>query len=178
MKQIEVHDKFFETFISENSIQQRVAEIASQMNSELAGKKPLFLALLNGSFMFASDLFKKLQIECEISFVKLSSYSGTQSTGEIRELIGLNENIENRCLVILEDIVDTGITIDKLLNELRKKKPSEIKIATLLFKPEAHTKTTKLDYVGFEVPNFFLLGYGLDYDGLGRNLSDIYKIVD
>jgi hypoxanthine phosphoribosyltransferase len=178
MSKVTVHDKSFEVYIKESVIQDRIAELALKMNADFKGKKPLFLAVLNGSFLFASDLFKKLNIECEISFVKLASYEGTQSTEKVKKLIGMNENIKGRTVVILEDIVDTGITINEIMAQLSLLQPAEVKIATLLFKPAAYIKRVHLDYVGFEVPKVFLLGYGLDYDGLGRNLTDIYKIVE
>jgi hypoxanthine phosphoribosyltransferase len=178
MAPITVNNKPFEVYIEEAKIQARIAELAAQMNLDLKDKKPLFLAVLNGSFLFAADLFKKLTIDCEISFVKLSSYEGTQSTEKVKKLIGLNEDIKGRTIVVLEDIVDTGITINEMMSQLMEHEPSEIKIATLLFKPAAYIKRVHLDYVGFEVPKVFLLGYGLDYDGLGRNLNDIYKIKE
>jgi hypoxanthine phosphoribosyltransferase len=148
------------------------------MNKDLVGKSPVFLGILNGCFMFASDLFKNIKIECSISFLKLASYSGTSSTGNINQLIGLNESIEGKTVVILEDIVDTGITLEHLINELKKYKPKEIKIACLLFKPEAYKKSIKIDYCGIEIPNKFIIGYGLDYNGFGRNLKHIYQIKE
>ncbi len=178
MAQVTVHGKSFDVYMEEQKIQTRIAEMAAQMNVDFKGKKPLFLAVLNGSFLFAADLFKKLTIECEISFVKLASYEGTQTTEKVKKLIGMNENIKGRTVVVLEDIVDTGITINEMMAQLMEHEPAEIKIATLLFKPAAYIKRVHLDYVGFEVPKVFLLGYGLDYDGLGRNLTDIYKIVE
>ena len=178
MTKVKVHDKTFDVYIEEAKILERIAELAKKMNEDFQDKKPLFLAVLNGSFLFAADLFKQLSIECEISFVKLASYEGTQTTEKVKKLIGLNENIKGRCVVILEDIVDTGITINEMMAQLNEHEPAEIKVATLLFKPAAYIKRVHLDYVGFEVPKVFLLGYGLDYDGLGRNLKDIYKIVD
>lgn len=178
MTKVKVHDKTFDVYIEEAKILERIAELARKMNEDFQDKKPLFLAVLNGSFLFAADLFKQLSIECEISFVKLASYEGTQTTEKVKKLIGLNENIKGRCVVILEDIVDTGITINEMMAQLNEHEPAEIKVATLLFKPAAYIKRVHLDYVGFEVPKVFLLGYGLDYDGLGRNLKDIYKIVD
>ncbi len=178
MSIVKVHDKSFEVYIEETRIQQAIADMAVKMNADFKGKKPLFLAVLNGSFLFAADLFKRLTIECEISFVKLASYEGTQTTEKVKKLIGMNENLKGRTVVVLEDIVDTGITINEMMAQLMDHEPAEIKIATLLFKPAAYIKRVHLDYVGFEVPKVFLLGYGLDYDGLGRNLTDIYKIVE
>lgn len=176
MKLVKVKDKEFTLFIEANTIQQAVAKVADKINTELEGKNPLFLVVLNGAFMFASDLFKMLTIECEISFVKLASYSGTESTGTIKHLIGLNEDIKGRTVVIVEDIVDTGITIEHMLEELNKYEPSAIKIATMLLKPEKFTKGIALDYVGIEIPNDFIIGYGLDYDGYARNLPHIYTL--
>lgn len=177
MKQIKIHDKSFGISISSESIQDRVSIIAQQLNKEYAEDTPLFIVVLNGAFVFAADLFKRLTIECEISFVKISSYQGMESTGILNELIGLSENIHCRKIVIIEDIIDSGNTIEKMINELIKEKPAEVKVATMLFKPEAFKKTYSIDYIGFEIPNDFVVGYGLDYDGLGRNLPDIYKTI-
>lgn len=174
MNSIKIHDLTFEIKITSAEIQQAVMEVATKINNDLKGKKPLFLAVLNGSFMFASDLLKKINIDCEISFVKVASYHGTASTGEIKGLIGINEDIKNRTVVIIEDIVDTGNTIETIWNELKGKGAADVKIATLLFKPLAYTKTIPIDYAAIKVPNDFLVGYGLDYNGLGRNLEDIY----
>lgn len=136
------------------------------------------ICILNGSFMFSSDLMKLIDFPCEISFVKLSSYDGMGSTGKVKHLIGLNEEIEGRTVVLLEDIVDTGVTIENLMKQLESQKPKDVRVATLLFKPEACKKDVKLDYVGMEIPNEFIVGYGLDYDGYGRNLPDIYTVTD
>lgn len=174
MNSIKIHDLTFEIKITSTEIQQAVSEVATKINTDLKGKKPLFLAVLNGSFMFASDLLKKVTIDCEISFVKVASYEGTSSTGEIKGLIGMNEDIKGRTVVIVEDIVDTGNTVENVWNELKTKGAADVKIATLLFKPLAYTKTLPIDYVAIKVPNDFLVGYGLDYNGLGRNLADIY----
>ena len=176
MSSIVIHDHTFKTKISSAEIQKAVAEVAKQINKDLKGKKPLFLAVLNGSFMFAADLMKKINIECEISFVKVASYEGTQSTGNMKQLIGINEDIKGRTVVVIEDIVDTGNTIENIWNELNTMGVAELKVATLLFKPEAYTKTVPLDYVAIVIPNDFIVGYGLDYKGLGRNLEDIYVL--
>jgi hypoxanthine phosphoribosyltransferase len=176
MSSIVIHDHTFKTKISSAEIQKAVADVAKQINKDLKGKKPLFLAVLNGSFMFAADLMKKINIECEISFVKVASYEGTQSTGSMKQLIGINEDIKGRTVVIVEDIVDTGNTIENIWNELNTMGVAELKVATLLFKPEAYTKTVPLDYVAIVIPNDFIVGYGLDYKGLGRNLEDIYVL--
>jgi len=178
MKQVKIHDKEFKLFIPHEKIQSVVEEMAEKINRDLAGKDPLFLCILNGSFMFAAELFKRIDmVETEISFVKLASYQGDQTTGSVKQLIGLNENIENRTVVILEDIVDTGITIDNIQEQLRGLNPKEVHIATLLLKPDALQKEVELKYVGIEIPNDFIVGYGLDYDGLGRNLIDIYTVI-
>jgi hypoxanthine phosphoribosyltransferase len=179
MKQVKIHDKTFGLFIPYEKIRSVVEEMADRMNKKLAGKNPLFICILNGSFMFAAELFKRIDIvETEISFVKLASYQGENSTGEVKHLIGLNENIEGRTVVILEDIVDSGLTIENILEQLQKFQPEEVIISTLLLKPDALKKKVKLDYVGLEIPNNFIVGYGLDYDGYGRNLIDIYSVIN
>ncbi len=179
MKQVKIHDKTFEIYITYEKIRSVVEKMADKMNIDLAHKKPLFICILNGSFMFAAELFKRIELlETEISFVKLASYHGDKTSGEVKQLIGLNEDIEGRTVVILEDIVDTGITIESILEQLRKLNPREVKIATLLLKPDALQKDVQLDYVGLEIPNDFIVGYGLDYDGYGRNLLDIYSVVN
>ncbi len=173
---IKVLDKQFSLFISYEEIQKRIKRLAKQIKTELSGKDPLFLGILNGSFMFAADLFKELDLDCTISFLKLASYSGTSSTGKIKRLIGLNEDIKNCTVVIIEDIVDTGITLDQIIKQLKGYEPAEIKICTLLYKPNAYKMGYNIDYCAFEIPNDFIVGYGLDYDGYGRNYRDIYKI--
>ncbi len=178
MKRIKLLDREFETSIPFEKIDGAIAEIAEKMNKELATKNPLMICILNGSFMFAADLMKKLTFPCEISFVKLSSYQGTSTTGTVKELIGLNENIEGRNIVILEDIIDTGVTIKKIIAQLLGYKPAELKIASLLFKPEACKVDIDIDYTGLNIPNDFIVGYGLDYNGYGRNLPDIYTVVE
>lgn len=176
MSKVTLKDKTFRVHIPASDINKAVGEVAHRINIELKDKKPLFLAVLNGSFMFASDLLKKVTIDCEISFVKVSSYHGTSTTGSVKSLIGLNEDIKGRTIVIIEDIVDTGLTMEKVLKELEVMEPADVKICTLLYKPEAFRKKFDLDYVAIVVPNDFLVGYGLDYDGLGRNLPDIYVL--
>ncbi len=179
MKQVKIHDKLFELYLPYEKIRDVVGKMAEQMNADLEGKKPLFLCILNGSFMFAAELFKRINmVETEISFVKLASYNGDKTTGEIKQLIGLNENIEGRTVVVLEDIVDTGITIDHITKQLKGLSPKEVKIATLLLKPDSLKKEVQLDYIGLEIPNDFIVGYGLDYDGFGRNLLDIYSVIN
>jgi len=176
MTGVRIHDKDFVDYISSEKIQKRVNELGKELNKDLDGKKPLFLGVLNGCFRFASDLLKSVDTPCEINFLKVSSYSGTQTLGKVSELIGLNTSIQDRHVIIVEDIVDTGNTIDFLLKKLENEKPASIKIATLLYKPEAYHGTHNLDYIGFEIPNLFVVGYGLDYDGYGRNLNAIYQI--
>ncbi|WP_167617813.1 hypoxanthine phosphoribosyltransferase [Maribellus sediminis] len=178
MKQVKIHDKEFKLFISHEKIQSVIDDMAEKMNQELAGKDPLFLCILNGSFVFAADLFKRIKfVEAEISFVKLASYAGDHTTGTVKQLIGLNENIEGRTVVVLEDIVDTGITIENIHQQLDGMNPKEVQVATLLLKPDALQREVNLKYVGIEIPNDFIVGYGLDYDGLGRNLIDIYTVI-
>lgn len=176
MEKIKVHDKFFELYIKGEQIAKRVEDIAQNINKDYEGQQVLFIGVLNGSFMFFADLLKKIKLEASVSFIKLSSYSGTQTTGYAKQIIGLTENIENKNVIVVEDIVDTGITLDGLLKQLLEQKPKSLKIAALLFKPLAFKKNFKIDYLGFEIPNEFVIGYGLDYNSLGRNYPDIYKI--
>ncbi|MFZ4705600.1 MAG: hypoxanthine phosphoribosyltransferase [Bacteroidales bacterium] len=177
MDKIRVKDKEFELFISAEKINETISRIADQLNTDLKGKDPLFMVILNGAFMFAGDLIKKITVDCEVSFVKLSSYSGTRSTAVVKELIGLNEVLRGRTVVVIEDIIDTGVTMELMIGKLKEMDPRDVKIVTFLFKPEALTKDFAIDYVGIEIPNKFIVGYGLDYDGFGRNLPDIYKIA-
>lgn len=176
MSKIKLHDRTFKPKISSEEISKSVATLANQINQDLKDKKPLFLAVLNGSFMFASDLMKKIDIECEISFVKVASYEGASTTGKVKQLIGINEEIKGRTIVIVEDIVDTGHTIENIWEQLHQMGAAEVRIATLLFKPEAYTKTVPLAYIAMEISNDFIVGYGLDYNGLGRNLDSIYVL--
>jgi len=178
MHTITVKDKIFSPFITASEIDNAISKIAVSMNEDLAGKNPLFLIVLNGAFMFAADLVKKLNFPCELSFIKLASYSGTKSSEKVRELIGLNEDLSGRTVVVLEDIIDTGITLGDLMETVKSKNAVEVRLAALLFKPKAFLKSYPIDYVGLEIPNDFIVGYGLDYDGYGRNYPDIYKIVE
>ena len=178
MKEIKVSNTRFELYITNEEIKKRITELATQMNLDLVQKNPLFLGILNGSFIFAAELFQHLNIECEISFLKLASYEGTSSSGNVKRLIGINEDIKNRTVIILEDIIDTGITINHIVKQLTDYEPQEILIATLLMKPEVFNNKYKIDYCCFEIPNEFIVGYGLDCNGHGRNLKDIYKIVN
>jgi hypoxanthine phosphoribosyltransferase len=175
---IKVHDKHFELFISSDTIQKTIEGMAEKLNNDLEGKNPLFLVVLNGAFIFAADLFKRMRIDCQVSFVKLSSYVGTETTNVVRELIGLDEVLRGRTVVIVEDIIDTGITMAETMSKLRKLEAAEVRLATLLFKPLAFQKDYNIDYIGMEIPNDFIVGYGLDYDGHGRNYPDIYKIIE
>jgi len=178
MSTIKVHDKEFKLYIDENTIINRVNEIGKQLSAELKGEDPLFLSILNGSFMFTGDLMKVVDIDCEISFVKLASYRGTKSTGNVMTMIGLDTDIEDRCIVILEDIIDTGKTMNEFIASLNKHHPSKIIVVTLLSKPDALEHNVKIDHSGFEIPNDFIVGYGLDYDGHGRNYKEIYQLVE
>jgi hypoxanthine phosphoribosyltransferase len=178
MQTVTLKDKTFSLSIPSAQIQKTVDDLADQLNKDLAGTTPLFMVILNGSFMFASDLLKKINLDCEVTFVKLASYSGTQSTENVKKLIGINEDISGRNVVILEDIVDSGITIEHMFEQLTECKPASVKVVTFLFKPNAFTRNYNIDYMGMRIPNDFIVGYGLDYDGLGRNLPDIYKIVE
>jgi len=177
MPTIKVHDKSFETYLSEETILQRVKELAVDINKDYAGKRPLLIAILNGSFMFASDLFKQLTIEAELCFIKIASYKGMKSSGKVITSIGLEEDIYNKDVLIVEDIVDTGKTLHRFLPKLNHQQPRSLKIVTLLHKPEATEFPLTLNYIGFVIPNKFVVGYGLDYDGLGRNLKEIYQLV-
>jgi hypoxanthine phosphoribosyltransferase len=176
MQRVTLKDKTFVPYISSDKISASVYEMAQKINVDLVNDMPLFLVVLNGSFMFAADLLKEVNIPCEISFIKLASYHGTTSTGTVTEMIGLTEEIKGRTVVIVEDIVDTGMTLEKLVALLIKKEVKQIKVATFLFKPEAYKKDIKIDYIGMEIPNDFVVGYGLDYDGLGRNMKEVYVL--
>lgn len=175
--QVSVHDKQFRPYISAAQIQQRVAELGAQISKDYDGLKPLIIAILNGSFIFAADLFRALTIDAEISFIKLASYKGTTSTGSVVTAIGMDEMLSGRHVIILEDIIDTGKTLHSFLPEITQRQPASLKIATFLSKPEALQHEVTADYTGFEIPNNFVVGYGLDYDGLGRNLPELYTLV-
>jgi hypoxanthine phosphoribosyltransferase len=177
MSLIKVHDKSFDIYLTQETIQQRVKELADQINTDYAGKRPLFIAILNGSFMFAADLFKNLTIEAEICFIKLASYKGMKSSGNVVTSIGLEDDLFGKEVIIVEDIVDTGKTLHNFLPKLGHQQPKSLRIATLLHKTEATVFPLHPDYVGFVIPDKFVVGYGLDYDGLGRNLKEIYQLV-
>ena len=175
---IKIKDKYFDIFIEKNSIESKINALASVINEDYKGKEVLFITILNGSFMFASDLIKKINLDCEISFIKVKSYEGIQSSGTINELIGLNTSIEGKHLIILEDIVDTGRTMDKIILTLQNEKPSSVECCSLLFKPNAYLGIFTPKYIGFSIENKFVVGYGLDYDQKGRNLEEIYQITE
>lgn len=177
MKTIQIKDKQFQLSITNEEIQASIQRIATKINQDLRNEQPIFIGVLNGCFMFMSDLLKKIDIPCEVSFIKLSSYEGTSTTGTVKQILGLNTDIEGRTVVIVEDIVDTGITMEQLLKNLSNYHPKDIKIVTFLQKPEALQHDIKTDYVAIEIPNDFIVGYGLDYDGFGRNLNEIYTII-
>jgi len=176
MSTIQVLDKTFEPYLKEAAIQEKITELAGQLNKDYAGNRPLFLSILNGSFLFTADLFKQITIEAEVSFIKLASYKGTSSTGNVITAIGLDTNVKDRHIVILEDIIDTGKTLHHYLPQLDSMQPASVKIAVLLNKKEALQYPVKVDYACFDIPNKFVVGYGLDYDGLGRNSKDIYQL--
>ena len=176
MSTIRIHDKEFEQFLSTAQIQERITQLGVMINTDYFDKRPVFIGVLNGAFLFMADLIKHVSIECELSFIKLSSYSGTATTGQVKEMIGLSHDISGRDIIVIEDIVDTGDTAIYLTSELKKKNPASIRFATLLFKPKALKQNFKPDYTGFEIEPDFVVGYGLDYDGLGRNLNDIYRL--
>ena len=158
-------------------ISKRIDELAEKINHDYAGRDVVFLGILNGAFLFAAELFKRINLKARISFVKLASYEGTKSSGSVKELIGWNEDIKDTAVIVIEDIVDTGHTLELIVGELKVRKVAEIKIATLLYKPKAYTKKIPLNYVGFEIPNDFVVGFGLDYDGYGRNLPSVYTLI-
>lgn len=174
---IQLHDKHFIPFISEEEISFAIKSMAKQMDDDFFNEIPIFIGVLNGSFMVMSDLMKNYRGMCEVSFVKMASYEGTNTTGVVKELIGLNQNLNGRTVVIVEDIVDTGNTIEELKSILKNQNVKHLKIATLFFKPNAYKKDIKIDYVGIRIPDKFIVGFGLDYNGLGRNLQDIYQLA-
>lgn len=177
MPKIRVHDKEFTPYLSADEIEVQVQRVADEINKDYEGKRPLFVAILNGSFIFAADLLKKVNVEAEICFIKLASYKGVKSTGKVITAIGLDAELYGRDVIIVEDIVDTGKTLSQFLPQLEHHHPASLKIASLLHKPDACVHPIKIDYLGFTIPDKFVLGYGLDYDGLGRNTKDIYQLV-
>lgn len=178
MQPVTLKDKQFKPYIPADELQQIVARLGEQISSDYAGKSPVFLIVLNGAFMFGADLMKHIDLTCRISLIKVSSYQGMQSTHTVSELIGLNESIENEDVVIVEDIVDTGVTMDHLLGTFKDKKPKSLAICSLLFKPDKFTKNFKIDYIGKSIPNEFVVGYGFDYEGYGRNLPCLYSVKE
>ena len=177
MSIIKVHDKEFIPYLTSKEIEEQVARVAAEINRDYRDKKPLFIAILNGAFIFAADLFKQINIEAEIAFIKLASYKGVKSTGKVITAIGLDAELYGRDMIILEDIVDTGRTLSQFLPQLEHHHPASLKIAALLHKPDAMVHPINIDYLGFTIPNKFVLGYGLDYDGLGRNIKEISQLV-
>ncbi len=177
MDEIRILDKKFLKLIPEEQIKSRIEVLARQMSSDLAGSDAIFIGVLNGAFVFAADLFRKIEFPARISFVKLASYRGTASSGAVNEIIGWNEEVKGRTVIVIEDIIDTGNTIERIVDELKIRKAHDVKIATLFFKPSVYAKSIKIDYAGFEIPNDFVVGYGLDYNGFGRNLSSVYSLI-
>lgn len=176
--QVQLHDKVFEKFIDREDIRKAIMEVGQRLNDELGDKNPLFLVVLNGAFVFAADILRTFRYDCDISFIKLSSYVGTKTTHTVREVIGLDTNVKDRTVVLIEDIIDTGITMDHIIQQMKQMEARDVKTATMLFKPDAIEKDFPIDYRGMDIPNDFIVGYGLDYNGKGRNLPDIYKIVE
>ena len=177
MATIRVHDKEFVPYLTSDEIDVQVQRVAEEINRDYEGKKPLFIAILNGAFIFAADLFKKVNVEAEICFIKLASYKGVKSTGKVITAIGLDTDLFGRDVIIVEDIVDTGKTLFQFLPQLEHQNPASLKVASLLHKPDACVHPIKIDYLGFTIPDKFVVGYGLDYDGLGRNIKEIYQLV-
>lgn len=178
MSLVQVKDKKFRPFIGKEKLLHRIGELGATISNDYAGLNPLFIGILNGSFVFAADLFRNITIDAEISFIKLASYQGTTSTGTVVTAIGLDETLNGRHVIIVEDIVDTGKTMSAFIPELMDRRPASVKIASLLIKPEALRYDVKVDYFGFSISNEFVVGYGLDYDGFGRNLPELYQVVD
>ena len=176
MNEITVLDREFSIYITEDEIQSRITALAEKINEDLRDQDVLFFGVLNGVFLFAADLFRRITLNAQISFIKLASYDGTSSSGKIKELIGWNEDITGKTVIVLEDIVDTGYTLERVIGELKLRQAADIKVCALLFKPEAYLRDIPIDYIGFEIQNNFVIGYGLDYDGFGRNLKAIYKL--
>lgn len=176
MKTVKIHDKSFDCYLTEEAISKAVQNMTVKIKEDLKRETPLFIGILNGSFIFAADVLRNYEGDCEISFLKLASYENTKSTGIVNELLGINEDLTNRTIVILEDIIDTGTTLQKIYDILKKEPIKQLKVATLFFKPEVFKKELHIDYIGFSIPDEFIVGYGLDYNGYGRNLPNIYKL--
>ena len=175
---LQIHDKSFVEFISQTDIETRIQWLGQQISQDYQGKRPLLVVVLSGAFMFASELFKSIDIDCEITFIRVSSYQKTNSTGKVREILGFSESLENRAVIIVEDIVDTGLTMVEIMGQISSQKPASVEVATLLHKPTATKVPVRLKYVGFEIENKFVIGYGLDYDQLGRNLPAVYQLSE
>lgn len=173
---IQLHDKEFVPFISADEIDFAIAKMAEQVEADFGDETPVFIGILNGAFMVVSDFMKHYKKPCEVSFVKFSSYDGMESTNDVQQLIGLNQDLSGRCVIVIEDIVDTGNTLEGLKEMFKRENVKSFKIATLFFKPDAYKKDIKIDYVGIRIPNKFIVGFGLDYDGLGRNLPEVYQL--
>jgi len=178
LKEIYIQDRKFRELIPEMVLQERIDELAARINSDFAGREVVFVGILNGAFMFAADLFRRIDLRARITFIKLASYAGTSSTGNVRELIGWNEDLGGRQVIIVDDIVDRGDTLEYAVNNLIIRNVTDIKVAALLLKPGIYRKNIRIDYTGFEIPNDFVAGYGLDYNGFGRNLTSVYSLVD
>lgn len=177
MDKVEIHGKVFELYLHRDKIWKRVEEIGNQLEEDYKGKNPIFIGVLNGAFIFAADIFRVIDIPAEVSFIKLSSYKGTESTGKVLTVIGLSDSIKDRHVVIVEDIIDTGKTLSELLPIINEKQPASVKVASFLSKPDARTHNVPIDYKGFDIPDKFVVGYGLDFDGIGRNLTHIYSLA-
>lgn len=177
MEKITIKDKTFEVSIPFSELDKAAQRVADAINKDVVDKDPLFLCVLNGAFMFAADLLKKVNIPCQITFVKVASYDGMASTNKMKSLIGLNEDVEGRTIIVVEDIIDTGFTMEQVIAMLKERGAAEVRIATLFYKPQAFQRDYPIDYIGMEIPNDFIVGYGLDYDGYGRNLPHIYSLV-
>lgn len=178
MQHVTLLDKKFRIFIPGDEIQEEIQRIADQMNADLEGEEVVFVGVLNGAFMFASDLLRRIRFDVRITFVKLASYQGISSSGRVKKLIGINEVLQDKTVVIVEDIIDTGNTIESMIDQVCGFKPKSVKVASLLLKPDLYTKDIRPDYIGFRIPPHFVVGYGLDYMGLGRNLPDLYVLED
>ena len=176
METVKILDKEFEIFIPEQKIYEAIDKLAEQITNDYKDSDPIFLGILNGSFLFAAELLKRIKFPCTISFLKLASYQGTASTGKVKRLIGINEDIKDKTVIVLEDIIDTGITMEQIKKQLIGYEPKKIVVATLFFKPDAYRTNDHIDYIGVEIPNDFIVGFGLDYDGYGRNLTNVYKL--
>lgn len=178
MSKIQLHDKYFKPYISSQEIAAAVAHLANQIHQDLKNEEPIFIGVLNGAFMFIADFVRLYPEKCQVSFVKLASYEGDKTTGSVKQLIGLNEEIEGKTIVILEDIVDTGNTLQEIYEIFKDKNIKQLKTGTLFFKPEVFKKDLSIDYIGLSIPNKFIVGYGLDYDGLGRQYPDVYQVTE